>query len=170
MTRPGKHTWSPAWWARPLLLGLLCVTAPHHLRGQEQGAASPDVGKQLFETVCVACHTIGGGVRIGPDLQGVTGRRERAWLLRFISDPERMRSEGDSIAAANLARFGVRMPNLGLTAPQVEAVIAHLGAAEPVTAVRPPLFLPTLALAVLAAAGITLIALTAGTKRVETRA
>jgi hypothetical protein len=59
------------------------------------------------------------------------------------------------------------MPNLGLTELQVEAVIAHLGAgAAAPAAARPVLYLPTLALALLAAAGITLIALTQGTKRV----
>lgn len=154
----------------PALIGLWWLIGPLPLVGQEQAAASPEAGKRLFETVCVACHTIGAGAKIGPDLQGVTERRTTDWLRRFIRDPEQMRAAGDSIAAANLAQYGMRMPNLGLTEPQVESLIAHLGAAEAAPAGRPALYLPTLALAGLAAAGITLIALTVGTKRVETRA
>lgn len=170
MTEPLRHTRSPARRVGPVLVVLLSVIAPQLLRGQEQTAASPDAGKRLFETVCVACHTIGAGVRIGPDLKGVTERRSVDWLRQFIRDPEQMRTARDPIAAANLAQFGIRMPNLGLTEPQVQSVIAHLGATEAAPAGRPALYLPTLALAGLAAAGITLIALTVGTKRVETGA
>jgi cytochrome c553 len=162
----------PALCVGPVLLGWLTVIVPHRSFGQTEAAASPDAGKRLFETVCFACHTIGAGVRIGPDLQGVTERRTLEWLRQFIRDPERMRAAGDSIAAANLAQYGIRMPTLGLAEPQVEGVIAHLGAAdaEAGSASRPALYLPSLALAVLAAAGITLISLTLATKRLEIRA
>lgn len=172
MTRPSRSARFLTRWAGAVLVGVLPVIAPHLLPGQEPSAASPEAGKQLFETVCVACHTIGAGVRIGPDLLGITERRERAWLARFIRDPEQLFRERDSLATAILAQYGVRMPNLGLTEPQVESVIAHLGAAQAAatTAARPALYLPTLALALLAAAGITLLALTLGTKRVEIRA
>lgn len=155
-----------------LLAGALLAISPCAVPAHAQDAPSPAAveGERLFETICVACHTIGGGVRIGPDLQGVTERREHAWLTRFISDPERLRTEGDSVAAANLARYGVRMPNLGLNQEQVEAVIAHLSGTTPAPAARPTLFLPTLLLALLAAAGITLVALSSATRRAEIRA
>jgi len=42
-----------------------------------------DDGQQLFQ-VCSACHTIGKGKLIGPDLQGVTDRLDRDWLKSFI--------------------------------------------------------------------------------------
>jgi mono/diheme cytochrome c family protein len=154
----------------PVLLSWLAVIVPHRSFGQTVAAASPDAGKRLFETVCFACHTIGAGVRIGPDLQGVTERRTLEWLRQFIRDPERMRAAGDSIAAANLARYAIRMPTLGLSEQQVEGVIAHLGAGDAAPGGRPPLYLPTLGLALLAAAGITLITLTLATKRLEVRA
>jgi mono/diheme cytochrome c family protein len=149
---------------------VLLAVVPREVTTQVQSASAPDEGKRVFETVCVACHTIGAGVRIGPDLQGVAERRTVEWLRPFIRDPEQMRAAGDSIAAANLAQYGIKMPNLGLTEQQVDGVITHLGGAEPAPAGRPALYLPTLALAVLAAAGITVIAMTLGTKRVETRA
>ena len=34
--------------------------------------------------ICNACHSIGEGKKIGPDLKGVTERREEAWLIKFI--------------------------------------------------------------------------------------
>ncbi|MCD4664425.1 MAG: caspase family protein [Bacteroidales bacterium] len=48
--------------------------------------------------ICKACHTIGGGKLIGPDLQGVTERREEAWLIKFIQNPQAMIDAGDPIA------------------------------------------------------------------------
>ena len=42
------------------------------------GAARADTaadGKVLYEQKCAACHTIGGGDRIGPDLHGVAASR-----------------------------------------------------------------------------------------------
>ena len=52
---------------------------------------------------------------MGPDLAGVIGRRDSAWLTSFISDPEKMRSQGDPIAIALTAKYpNVRMPALGI--------------------------------------------------------
>lgn len=42
-------------------------------------------GQALFQEKCVACHTIGQGDRVGPDLAGVTARRSHAWLEAWIS-------------------------------------------------------------------------------------
>ncbi|MBI4607901.1 MAG: cytochrome c [Candidatus Rokubacteria bacterium] len=40
---------------------------------------SPVEGQAIFQEKCVSCHTIGGGRLVGPDLQGVTARRDREW-------------------------------------------------------------------------------------------
>ncbi|HIF96164.1 MAG TPA: c-type cytochrome [Myxococcales bacterium] len=40
-------------------------------------------GKYLFRTRCDACHALGDGRnRLGPDLLGLTDRRDRRWLSR----------------------------------------------------------------------------------------
>ncbi len=57
-----------------------------------------DKGQFLFQSRCSACHTIGAGDRLGPDLLGVTTRRERSWLARFLAQPEQMPAEGDPLA------------------------------------------------------------------------
>jgi mono/diheme cytochrome c family protein len=49
----------------------------------------PDPGQYIFATHCAACHSIGQGDKIGPDLLGVTSIRDRTWLRRFIATPEK---------------------------------------------------------------------------------
>src|SRR5262252_7405824 len=72
-------------------------------------------GQDLFKKLCAPCHTIGVGDHVGPDLRGVTERRERAWLENFIRHPDTMRAERDPDALALVAKFpGARMPGLGL--------------------------------------------------------
>ena len=41
-----------------------------------------------FEQNCSACHTIGGGPSVGPDLKNVTQAAPRHWLVEFIRDPD----------------------------------------------------------------------------------
>jgi len=49
-------------------------------------------------TICKACHTIGGGKLVGPDLKGVTERRDEAWLIKFIQNSQEVINSGDPIA------------------------------------------------------------------------
>ncbi|WP_145198906.1 c-type cytochrome [Sphingobium sp. B2] len=37
-------------------------------------SAKVEKGARVFERVCSACHAIGGGNRVGPDLKGIIGR------------------------------------------------------------------------------------------------
>jgi cytochrome c2 len=90
-------------------------------------AQSNQTGKELFDSKCRACHSIGGGVVVGPDLQGVTQRRDPKWLHDFISAPDKMIASGDPIAIELLnTHNNIRMPNLGLTASQVDELITFL--------------------------------------------
>ncbi len=106
-------------------------------------ASSADQGKTIFEEKCSSCHTIGGGVRVGPDLKGITELRPGNWLVSFISDPEKMFQSGDPYATALLNKFGnIRMPDLGLSKDQVDDVLAYLksqgGPAKAVTTAPKP--------------------------------
>jgi protein SCO1/2 len=88
---------------------------------------SDQPGQALFKKVCAPCHTIGGGDHIGPDLRGVADRRERAWLIDFIMQPERVLARRDPDALALAARFpGVHMPLLGLGETDAADLIAYL--------------------------------------------
>jgi len=88
-------------------------------------------GQYVFSTKCSACHGLGGGAKIGPDLAGVTRTRTHAWLASYIADPRAMRQRGDPIAKALAARYGtVLMPSLQLTDQQVQDVIQYLDRAR----------------------------------------
>src|SRR5215510_14162766 len=76
----------------------------------------PDAGVLLFQSRCSACHTIGKGDAVGPDLAGVTTRRDRDWLVRYLRAPDQMLAEQDAVAVALLAKYkNVPMPNLRLS-------------------------------------------------------
>jgi protein SCO1 len=86
-------------------------------------------GLRLFQSRCSSCHTIGQGDKIGPDLRGVTDRRERVWLARYIADAPQVLSSGDPVAAALHNKYKkVVMPYLGLSASQVAEVMSFLDA------------------------------------------
>lgn len=91
-------------------------------------------GEELFRTRCASCHTIGAekdslaALRsIGPDLAGVTKVRERAWLERWLKEPDRLLAEKDPIATALFERYNrIAMPNLRLSRVDIEALVAYL--------------------------------------------
>jgi len=53
----------------------------------EAGIAVAADGKALFEAKCGACHSVGGGPKVGPDLKGVVARRGKEWTILAIVDP-----------------------------------------------------------------------------------
>ena len=83
-----------------------------------------DKGAYLFATRCAACHTIGNGDKIGPDLLGVTSVRDLNWLRRTISEPDKLIAEKDPIAMALFKQYKeVQMPRLGLAEADVNVLI-----------------------------------------------
>jgi protein SCO1/2 len=90
-------------------------------------APSTDRGTYLFKSRCSACHTVGGGDSIGPDLRGVTAVRNHEWLSRFIQTPDKVLAAKDPIATALLKKYnGVTMPNLRLGKVDAEALVEYL--------------------------------------------
>lgn len=95
-------------------------------------AQSGDEGRALFQEKCVACHTIGAGRLVGPDLQGITGKTDSLWLRRFILHPQEMIAEGDARATQLLAEYNnLPMPDMGLSESQVDLVIGYLKGSSP---------------------------------------
>jgi protein SCO1 len=89
----------------------------------------PDEGQYIFATHCSACHSIGHGDKIGPDLLDVTHVRDRDWLARFIATPDKVLNERDPIATALFDKYQqVNMPNLRLGTADVAALISFLEA------------------------------------------
>src|SRR5262252_6553412 len=92
-------------------------------------ALTDQPGQALFKKICAPCHTIGVGDRVGPDLRGVTARRERAWLSAYIQNPARLRAARDPAAIALAEKYpAVRMPALGVAQNDASDLIAYLDA------------------------------------------
>ena len=106
----------------PALFLLLWVSAP---------AAMGEQGKALYEEHCAACHTIGGGDSVGPDLKGVTDRRKAGWLGRVIAEPDRLTAESDPEQLALVKKWGLEMPNLGLSLENVREIIEYIKGGSP---------------------------------------
>ena len=86
-----------------------------------------DEGSRLFNSRCAACHTVGKGDGVGPDLANVTKRRDHCWVGRYIAEPDKLLAEGDPVAVELFARYkNVRMPNLSLSAEEVALLVSHI--------------------------------------------
>lgn len=110
-----------------LVLGLLVVGVETVLAASPRQSA--EEGEQIFQQKCAACHTVGKGVLVGPDLQGVTERRDLDWLQRWIAGPDKMLAAGDPTATELLKEYNnIPMPNLGLSQGEVASLIAYLEA------------------------------------------
>ena len=156
-------------WRVPVL-GILIAVIWLGPTGQGKSA---ETGQEIFLNNCAACHTIGKGKLVGPDLAGVTSRREESWLNRQIKDPERLIAEKDPIALQLLKEADdVPMASLELSDAEVAAVIAYLKSIEKqavVTTGLPSQYIPTVIISILVLIGLTLIGLKAGSKNVDVR-
>ncbi|GMV53866.1 MAG: cytochrome c [Chlorobi bacterium] len=86
-------------------------------------------GQELFETNCSACHTVGGGRLVGPDLQGVTSLRSPEWLMKWTKSSQTLIASGDADAKAIFAEFGeLIMPDQShLPDADITAIYAYIG-------------------------------------------
>jgi protein SCO1 len=85
-----------------------------------------DKGKYLFGRDCIACHTIGHGDKIGPDLLGVIHVRSRQWLAQIIQHPDQLLEKKDPIATALLKKYNVRMPNIYVSDMDAGYIIRYI--------------------------------------------
>ena len=93
----------------------------------ESAAIHLDPGQYLFTKKCGACHTVGQGDKIGPDLVGVADTRNRDWLMRKIQHPEQLLAERDAITVALAEKYGnVNMPNLRVSDDDANYMIGYL--------------------------------------------
>lgn len=83
-------------------------------------------GEQTF-MMCAACHSIGEGPRIGPDLAGVTDRRSMAWITKFVRSSQAMIKSGDAEAVALFKKFkNMPMPDQPLSDVQIQEVMDYI--------------------------------------------
>jgi mono/diheme cytochrome c family protein len=89
--------------------------------------------KNIFRKRCTGCHTFAKGIKVGPDLKGVTERRTREWLLRFIRGSSSVIQSGDPTATKLFRDFKQeRMPDWSdLSTDQVNAILDYFAANGP---------------------------------------
>ena len=96
----------------------------------------------FYKRKCGACHTIGGGRLLGPDLKDVENRKDRKWLKQFLLDPKATLDQGDPYAKQILSEArGMVMPKVSgvdeSTADALLDFIAGGGATTPAGAEKP---------------------------------
>lgn len=78
----------------------------------------------MFEKRCYSCHTVGQGDKKGPDLKGITQRRDNAWLLEYIPSATTMLKNGDSAAVAIFEKYAPeQMTDQALDADQINQLL-----------------------------------------------
>jgi len=104
--------------------------------GTALAAGDPAAGEKIFQSVCTSCHAIGPGAtnRLGPDLNGVIGRK--AGTEAGYRYSAAMKNSGLTWDEASFAKFiadprgtvpGTKMSYAGLTdATDVANITAYL--------------------------------------------
>lgn len=84
-------------------------------------------GQDLFKNNCGACHTVGKGRLVGPDLAGITTKRSEAWLLSWVKSSTAFIASGDADAKAIFAQFNnIPMPDQKLSETEMKSVFAFI--------------------------------------------
>ena len=83
-------------------------------------------GEQLFQQ-CKACHSIGQGKLLGPDLLDMSKRRDAVWLKNFIKSSQTMIKIGDADAVALFEEYN-KLPMLDYNLPDadINAIIKYV--------------------------------------------
>ncbi len=85
-------------------------------------------GEELFTRKgCVACHKIGEGRLVGPDLMGVTERRSQGWIFAMITAPDSM-LRSDPTAKDLFAEYFTPMPDQKVGPDEARALYEYLRA------------------------------------------
>ncbi len=106
-------------------LFMLNTASGGKLYGQQSDPA------KLFQP-CAACHTIGKGRLIGPDLKGITERRDREWLVRFIANSQEVIESGDEYAVKLFEEYNkIPMPPAGISEEEINILIDYIENFDP---------------------------------------
>lgn len=73
---------------------------------------------------CTACHTLGRGRLVGPDLAGVTERRSAEFIVAMIVNPDSMLAN-DATAKELLGQYFTPMSNQGVTPEDARALLEY---------------------------------------------
>gem|GEM_PF-1059773 len=125
--------------ARALALLLLLIAGSAQLVRADDDDSGNGAAKfsaeaaATFNKRCTACHTFGKGIKVGPDLKGVTERRKRDWLIKFIHASSTVINSGDATAVSLFAEFKKqRMPDwTDLSEKQINDILDFIAVGGP---------------------------------------
>ncbi|HVA97879.1 MAG TPA: cytochrome c [Bacteroidia bacterium] len=84
-------------------------------------------GENLFHQNCAACHTIGNGKLVGPDLKGIEQIRSVPWLLKWIPSSQTFIKSGDKSAKKLfMDNNQIPMPDQALSQAQIKDILAYI--------------------------------------------
>ena len=84
-------------------------------------------GEGIFKTNCVSCHSIGKSALIGPGLEGVTDKRKKEWLKKWINSSSDFIASGDPDAIAIYEEWNkVAMTSFYFEDEDFDALYAYL--------------------------------------------
>jgi len=113
-----------------LLAGLLTI---FFFIADSANLQAQNEGKALFEKNCIVCHKLGGGKLVGPELMGVTQRRDRAWIVKFIRNSKELIDSGDPVAK-KVFEENNKVPMLifsNLSDAEINSIIDYIDKWEP---------------------------------------
>ena len=98
-----------------------------------EGAGDPAKGKELFNTLCAACHKL-DAKSTGPALRGVADKHDRAWIYKWVRNSSEMIKAGDPDAVKLFAENNnaVMTPFPQLTDADIDNIMAYTSAPAPV--------------------------------------
>lgn len=82
-------------------------------------------GESITGVKCGSCHKTTDEKLVGPGWKGVTTRRNPAWIMNFITNPDPM-IDKDPEAQAMLELCLVRMPNQSLTDGEARNILEFM--------------------------------------------
>jgi cytochrome c2 len=112
--------------ARVSLAHLVAAAALALIPAYGTAAAQADDGSTIFTQKCAACHTIGKGKSVGPDLKGITTTEDPGWLAKWIAAPSALIKAGDPKATKLVSQYPLQMPDLGLSSGDIDSVLAYI--------------------------------------------
>ncbi|MCO6499161.1 MAG: c-type cytochrome [Vicingus serpentipes] len=84
-------------------------------------------GEKLFKANCKACHSIGDNKVVGPGLKGINEKREKEWLIKWITNSGELIASGDADAQAIFDEYNnVPMPPQAVSVEDIDAILAYI--------------------------------------------
>ncbi len=85
-------------------------------------------GGDIFKRICAACHSIGKGKVVGPDLKGVETRHTDEWMMIWVKSSQTMVNAGDAEAVKVFTENNkIPMPDQPtLSDDDIKSVLAYI--------------------------------------------